>query len=70
VIVSADNVIASANNAIALTNNAIASTNNVIASTNNAIVSAGKNYSYFQLNISRSKGTAFLCPYDKCGSNT
>ncbi|MBD2415493.1 hypothetical protein H6H01_33250 [Nostoc calcicola FACHB-3891] len=27
-------------------------------------------YSYFQVNRPRGKGTAMLCPYDRCGSNT
>ncbi|MHC5613457.1 MAG: hypothetical protein ACYTXA_21285 [Nostoc sp.] len=27
-------------------------------------------YSYFQVNRPPGKGTAMLCPYDRCGSNT
>jgi hypothetical protein len=27
-------------------------------------------YSYFQVNRPRGRGTAMLCPYDRCGSNT
>ncbi|MHC5673132.1 hypothetical protein, partial [Nostoc sp.] len=27
-------------------------------------------YSYFQVNRPRGRGTALLCPYDRCGSNT
>ncbi|WP_461936417.1 hypothetical protein [Nostoc sp.] len=29
-----------------------------------------RNYSYFQVNRPRGRGTAMLCPYDRCGSNT
>ena len=27
-------------------------------------------YSYFQVNRPHGRGTALLCPYDRCGSNT
>ncbi|MCC5621123.1 hypothetical protein [Nostoc sp. CHAB 5715] len=34
------------------------------------LFSAKLAYSYFQVNRPRGRGTAMLCPYDRCGSNT